>query len=171
MLLLTLTTGILFGKTLIVQNALVKAHTEVFGDSTIDPQTSALVSHLQMPGDIASIHGSVDVNVRKLKSDNHKRDEHMVEAIGSDTYPVAHYTFDKIWKNTKTYTISGMLTFHGVKRPLSFNADIAQNGNTVKIKAKSYIKLSDYKIKPIKLLFLTVRDRIDLAVDVTLKAK
>jgi hypothetical protein len=160
---------LVFGHTLSVERGVVKAHTEVFGDSTIDPETSAVVSHLREDDGITSLRGSVDVNVRKLHSDNSKRDEHMVGAIESDKYPVATYTFKEVIGQGNHYMISGYLNFHGIKRPLKFDAEITQNAQKMHIKAKSHIKLSEYMVKPIKLLFLTVRDRIDLNVDVTLK--
>ena len=154
---------------LVTSNAVVKAHTEVFGDSTIDPETRSVTSHLRMPGGVESITGSVDVNILKLKSDNEKRDEHMVGALESKKYPVATYTFKKVAKQNNGYVIDGILDFHGVKKPLSLRADIKENGNNVHIKAKGHIKLSEYKVKPIKMFFLEVRDRIDLKVDATFK--
>jgi polyisoprenoid-binding protein YceI len=159
---------LVFGHSLSVEKGIVKAHTEVFGDSTIDPETTAIVSHLTEENGITSLRGSIDVNVRKLYSDNSKRDEHMVGAIESDKYPVATYTFREVIPEGGHYTISGYLNFHGIKRPLKFDAEITQNAQKMHIKAKSHIKLSEYMVKPIKLLFLTVRDRVDLNVDVTL---
>ncbi|KYJ85845.1 YceI family protein [Sulfurovum riftiae] len=159
----------LFANTLVVTNGSVKAHTEVFGDSTIDPSTKSITSHLQMDDTIESLKGSVDVSVRKLKSDNETRDEHMVEALESNKYPVAHYTFGKVSKTASGYTIDGILKFHNVERPLKINARIIDNGNSIEIKGKGKFKLSSYNVKPIRLLLLTVRDRIDLNIDVKFK--
>ena len=154
----------LFANTLVVKTGIVKAHTEVFGDSHIEPSTRAITSHLKMDQNIASISGVVDISVKKLKSDNADRDEHMVKALQSDTYPLAHYTFTKVTDKG----IDGVLEFHGVKHPLHINGTVKDNGKTVTIKGKSHISLADYKAKPIKLFLLTVRDRIDLNIDVTL---
>ena len=168
---ISLVFSLVSAKTLVVDHGIVKAHTEVFGDSTIDPFTKAIISHLSMDNKIESIKGSMDVLVWKLESDNHKRDEHMAKAIESKLYPVAHYTFKQITPSDNGYTIKGILNFHGVANPLSFKAQIVKYNKNIEIKAKSFIKLSDYKVKPIKLLFLTVRDRVDLNVDVVLKDK
>ncbi len=153
----------LFAQTLVLQQGTVTAHTEVFGDSHIEPATKRITSHLTMDEGIASIHGSVDVSIKKLKSDNAKRDAHMEEALQSDTYPLAHFTFQKVSKNG----IDGVLKFHGVQHPLHIDATVTDNGPTVKIKGKSHISLADYKVKPIKLFLMTVRDRIDLRINVT----
>lgn len=168
---LSLICSLASAKALIIEHGIVKAHTEVFGDSKINPQTNVIVSHLTMNNGIESIHGGIDVSVLKLKSDNTKRDKHMVKAIESEHFPIVHYTFEQITPDGDGYTIAGMLTFHGVTRPLQFHANITETGNKLEIKAKSYIKLSDYKVKPIKLLFLTVRNRIDLNVDALFKEK
>jgi len=160
-----------FGKTLQVENGVVKAHTEVFGDSTIDPETHFLVSNLTIADDVTSIRGSIDASILKLKSDNEDRDEHMVKALESLKYPMARYEIKEILKKSRGYTINGVMEFHGVKRPLSFDSDILRHGNKVEIMAKSAIRLSDYKVKPIKLLFLTVRDRVDLNIHVVLKER
>jgi len=162
-----------FGKTLQVENGVVKAHTEVFGDSTIDPETHFLVSNLTMADDVnvTSIRGSIIASILKLKSDNEDRDEHMVKALESLKYPMARYEIKEILKKSRGYTIKGVMEFHGVKRPLSFDSNIVRHGNKVEIMAKSAIRLSDYKVKPIKLLFLTVRDRVDLKIHVVLKER
>jgi len=161
----------LMASSLIVTTGSVKAHTEVFGDSTIDPVTRRITSHLTMPNGIESIKGSIDVSVKKLKSDNETRDEHMVEAIASNTYPLAKYTFKSVTKTGNRYKIDGILNFHGVQKPLSINADIREKSGTVALKGKASFKMSNYGVKPPKLLLLTVRDRIDLSVDVTFRKK
>lgn len=168
-LLIALSVCSAFSHTLIIEKGVVKAHTEVFGDSTIDPETHVLVSHLTISDDVISIKGNVEASILKLKSDNEDRDEHMVKALESLKYPMANYEIKEILKKSKGYTISGIMEFHGVKRPLSFDADIIENGDHVEIVAKGFIKLSDYKVKPIKLLFLTVRDRVDLMIHLDLK--
>ncbi len=165
---LTLSTSLMAQK-LVVNHGIVKAHTEVFGDSSIDPATTGIISHLTMGKEITSIKGSVDVSILKLKSDNDERDEHMVVALESKSYPVSTYIFTKVQKASHGYTINGVLNFHGVKKPLNIDADITQKGKEIIFHGKSSFLLSDYKIKPIKLLFLTVRNKIDLTIDVTFK--
>ena len=157
----------LLANPLVLENGMIKAHTEVFGDSHIEPSTKAITSHLTIGEDIGSMGGSIDVSVNRLKSDNTRRDEHMDEALDVARYPLAHYTFRKVTPSG----IDGILEFHGVKHPLHIDARITDNGKTVTIHGKSHISLADYKVKPIKLLLLTVRDRIDLLIDVTLKKK
>ena len=166
-----LTASSLMASNLVVTSASVKAHTEVFGDSTIDPVTTSLTSRLSMSAGIESIKGTVDVSIRLLKSDNADRDEHMVEAIESNKYPLATYSFKEVKKGAKGYNISGILDFHGVKKPLNITADIIDKDGKVSFKGKGSFKMSAYGVEPPKLLLLTVRDQVDLDIDVKFKKR
>ena len=166
-----LTASYLMASNLAITKANILAHTEVFGDSTIDPSTTSLTSRLTMGDTIESIRGTVDVSIRLLKSDNEDRDEHMVEAIESDKYPIATYTFKSVKKGTKGYDIDGTLNFHGVKKPLKIQADITQKGKELTFKGEASFKMSNFAVEPPKLLLLTVRDRVDLTIDVKFKKK
>ena len=117
----------LMAQNLVVEKGIVKAHTEVFGDSSINPATKGITSHLKMGKEISSLHGSVDISIAKLKSDNSKRDEHMVEAIESKDFPRATYTFKNVKKAANGYLVDGILNFHGVKKPLQIKAKITQS--------------------------------------------
>ena len=67
----------------------VKAHTEVFGDSTIDPVTKKIISGLTMGNEIKSLDGSVSASMIDLVSDNKDRDKHMRETLETETFGVA----------------------------------------------------------------------------------
>ncbi len=161
----------LMASSLVITNASVKAHTEVFGDSTIDPVTTSLTSRLSMKKGIESIKGTVDVSIRLLKSDNADRDENMIEAIESNKYPLATYTFKEVKKGSNGYNISGILDFHGVKKPLSITADIVDKGGKVSFKGKGSFNMSSFAVKPPTLLMLTVRDRVDLTITAEFKKR
>ena len=161
----------LMGGSLTLTNGSVKAHTEVFGDSTIDPMTTGITSHLTISQGIESIKGSVNISLKALKSDNEERDEHMFETIESGKYPLATYTFQEVTKAGTGYQINGILDFHGVKKPLTVTAAITEEKGHISLKGKSAFMMSDFGVKPPKLLFLTVRDQIDLTIDVTFKRR
>jgi len=156
----------LMGGNLVVTKGSVKAHTEVLVDSHIDPVTSTLVSHLTMPKGIESIRGSVEVSLKDLKSDKADRDEHMEEAIESAKFPMATYTFRSVTKQGNGYTIDGVLKFHNVSKPLKIKASISEKDGKVHLNGNASFKMSSYGVQPPKLLLMTVRDRVDLAIDV-----
>jgi len=159
------------GGILVVTEAKVQAHTEVFGDSSIDPTTTDLISHLSMEKSIESIKGSIDISIEKLKSDNSKRDEHMVESIESAKYPFATYTFKEVKKSSTGYTVNGILNFHGVKNPLTIEANIKKTKDGLSFKGNSGFLMSSYNVTPPTMFFLTVRDQIDLNIDVMFKKR
>jgi len=171
-LLLTLLTSTwLTAGSLVVTQAKVQAHTEVFGDSTINPATIHLTSHLSMEKNVESIKGSIDISMLKLKSDNAKRDEHMVESIESAKYPLATYTFKEVKKSSSGYTVNGILNFHGVKKPLTIEANIKKTKSGLSFKGSSGFLMSSYNVTPPTMFFLTVRDQIDLNIDVMFKKR
>jgi polyisoprenoid-binding protein YceI len=156
----------LMGANLDIVNGSVKAHTEVIVDSHIDPVTTGLKSHLDMPQGIESMRGSVDISVKDLISNKPDRDEHMHKAIESDKYPLATYTFQSVTGvGGDRYDIDGVLKFHGVQKALRVMAYIHENGNDIVLKGKSAFKMSDYGVKPPRLILISVRDRIDLTID------
>ncbi len=161
--------SMLMGGNLAYVEGSVKAHTEVFGDSSIDPQTSSIVSHLSMDEGITSIMGTVEVSMTDLASDNSSRDENMQETIESNLFPTALYNLSAVTEEEGGYLINGTLEFHGVKHPFVIVADILKEGKQVKIKGQSAFLMSDYGVEPPVLLFLTVRDKVDIMIDVTLK--
>ena len=144
----------------------VTAHTEVFGDSNIEPSTTAITSHLSMGDTPESIEGSVIVSMTSLASDNSDRDEHMHEAMESSTYPNATYTFTSVTPEEKGYKIEGTMKLHGVTKPVTFQTEITDNGDTLSMKGTGSILMTDFGIEPPVLLFLTVRDQVDLRFDV-----
>jgi polyisoprenoid-binding protein YceI len=148
----------------------VKAHTEVFGDSTIDPVTKKITSHLSMGNEIKSLDGSVSASMIDLVSDNKDRDKHMRESLETDTFGLAVFEIKEVVsKGVDSYTLKGNMTLHGTTRPLSFDATITATDAKVTIKAKGMLKMTDFAIKPIKMVFLTVRDQVDLNVELILK--
>lgn len=159
-----------YGGNLSYESGLIKAHTEVFGDATIDPMAKKATSHLSMEAAASTLKGSIEVAISDLYSDNKKRDEHMQEALESAMFPKAVFDVKEVVsKGGDAYTLKGIMTLHGVSKPMSFESTIAEEGNKVHIKGQSSMKMTDFGIKPIKLMFLTVRDQVDLNVDVVLK--
>lgn len=150
----------------------VKAHTEVFGDSTIDPMTDKIKTSLNMDGDIESITGEIIIDPMNLVSDNIDRDEHMYETLGAKDYTTISFRLLNITKNEDGYIIGGVLNLHGESKGLEVKGDIVKSAeNYIELKSKFTIKMTDYNIQPPKMLFLTVRDEVDIDVDLKLKGE
>ena len=141
----------------------IKAHTEVFGDSTIDPETKEISSVLTMDDSIESIKGMVSIKSLSLKSDNEKRDINMYETINSNNQPLISFKFTNIEKNEDFYLISGILNLNGQNKEIISKAKIEDFQNNLKIDGDFSFNLTDFGIEPPTLLFLTVRNQIDIA--------
>jgi len=157
----------LFAGNLQLKEGFVAAHTEVLGDSTIDPLNNNLHADLSITDDdITSIKGKLSVDMKLFVSDNSDRDEHMNKTTEADKFPLASYTITQISKakDTNAYTITGTLDFHGVQKELSFSAEVMTDAETITISAISKILLSEYDIDaPCLLGFaLCVEDKVDI---------
>lgn len=165
-----LLSALVYGGNLKFQSGYIQAHTMVTGDSTIDPIFHSATSKLSMSDKIETLKGSIEVNIKNFASDNSERDSHMQETLNSSSFPHASYTISDVTANGgDKYTLKGTLNLHGVSKPLSFDSTITNANKTVHIKAKSKINMTDYGIKQPKLLFLTVRNQVDLTVDMLVK--
>ncbi|MBD3798949.1 YceI family protein [Sulfuricurvum sp.] len=159
-----------FAGNLSFESGSIRAHTEVFGDSSIDPVFKKAISHLSMGDSITSLKGTMEVSIADFISDNAKRDSNMRETMESDKFPKASFEIKEVLvKGGNNVTLKGVMSIHGVSKPFSFEGSVSEEGSKVQIRVKSSMKMSDYGITPPKMVFLTVRDQVDLNVDVVLK--
>lgn len=159
----------LFSASLVFTQGDVTAHTSVFGDNHIDPKSNVITSHLTIDNhDITSLKGSVEVSLVEFKSDNEDRDAHMIEVLNTQTYTQTTYTVTSVTPaENGQYTIQGTLNLHGVTKPISLTGTVTTNNDQLTIHASTSFKMSEFGITPPKLLFLTVRDQVDMTVDTT----
>jgi len=160
-----------FAGNLAFESGSIKAHTEVFGDSTIDPTAKKAISHLSMDAAPATLRGTIEVSMSDLVSDNKKRDTNMQETLESSTFPKAVFEVKEVVaKGGDNVTLKGAMSMHGITKPMVFEGTLSEEASKVRIKAKSTMKMSDFGITPPKMAFLiVVRDQVDLNVDVVLK--
>jgi len=160
----------LYAGALTFETGVIKGHTEVFGDSSIDPVFKKAVSHLSMEESPLTLKGGIEVAISDFSSDNKKRDANMQETMESSKFPKSTFEIKEvISKGGDKYQLNGLLTLHGVQKPINFEGTVTNDGNKVHIKAFGMIKMSDYGMTPPKMLFLTVRDQVDISVDAVLK--
>ena len=81
-------------------------------------------------------------------------------------YKLATYTISSVTKTDEkdNYTIDGVLSFRGIDKPLSAKAKITSVDGSLTINATSMIMMSDFGIKPPCLIFMCVRDKVDLLI-------
>lgn len=145
----------------------VAAHTEMLMDSTIDPINNSLQADISIENnDITTIKGKFWVEMTLFKSDKSDRDESMYKEIQADKFKSATYTISSVTKieGENNYMIEGVLNFLGQEKPLSAKAKITAVDGSLAIEAKSMIKMSDFGVKMPCMVFMCVRDQVDLLV-------
>jgi len=154
-----------------IKSGAVEAKTEVFGDSKINPSSKNIVSHLHMQDGIETIEGSVSVSLVDLQSENKDRDKKMYETLDVAKYVQTNYTFKKVQKSQNGYFVLGELDLHGVKKDFTLNGEIEQSEGKIAMHLNGSFNMSDFGIEPPSLLFLTVRDLVEISVDIVMDQK
>jgi len=140
----------------------IQAHTEVFGDSTIDPQTNAIMAKIKKDNSIESINGEFSIEALSLVSDNKDRDKHMYEVLKVVQSPIISFYITHIQKMEDTYEIAGILKMNHIRKNITSQANITEKGKDITINGEFSINLSEYGLEAPTMFFLTVRDQIDI---------
>ena len=156
---------------LVVQKGEIKAHTEVFGDSEINPTTKDVKADLTMENSIESIKGKIYFETLTLISDTKSRDEHMYKLLKVEQYKNISFDIKSITKNETDYEIRGALTLNGVTRNIKAKIAINQQNNQVSLTGDFSFNLTDFNLEPPTMMFLTVRNQIDISYNIVLEVK
>lgn len=160
-----------FGGNLTLKSGVIQAHTEVFGDSSIDPSVSKIQADLSMQNsNVESLKGTLSFNIMDFKSSNDGRDEHMQEMFDLKKQANVSLTILSVTKKERKYLIDGIMKIHGVKKPVELSSTIVQKGHQILINSDFSVKVTDYAMEQPSMLFFTVRDRVDVNASLTLEA-
>ena len=152
-----------------VQKGEIIAHTEVFGDSQINPTTKEINSFLTMQNDIQTIRGKIYFDTISLISQKRDRDSNMYELLNSEKFKTISFDITSIVKNETTYDISGELTLNGITKNITFKSEIINNKDTILLNGGFSFNLTDFNLEPPTMFFLTVRNQIDISFNIELK--
>jgi len=171
LLTLLLTFPLLAGN-LQLEKGFVQSHSEMMMDSKIDSVNKALHVEADIQGEnITTITGKFWLESSLFVSDNEDRDEHMYEAIEVEKFKLVTYELTSVTKadtDKDAYTLHGVLEFHGIKKPVMFNAQILNKADTIEISAETQIKGPDFGVEMPCMVFMCVDDEIDILVEITL---
>lgn len=154
-----------------VQKGEIIAHTEVFGDSEINPTTKDVKADLTMNDTIESIKGKIYFDTISLISDKKTRDEHMYELLQAEKFKTITFDIKSIVKTDVDYEIKGVLTLNGVQKNIKAKISINKQNNQLLLTGGFSFNLTDFSLVPPTMMFLTVRNRIDISYNITLEAK
>ncbi|WP_428738461.1 YceI family protein [Sulfurimonas sp.] len=154
---------VLFGGNLTLKDGTIKAHTEVFGDSEIEPAVTKITANLSMDeNNLESISGDISFNIIDFISSSSGRDEHMQEMFEMEKYPAISLSIVKIVKEKDNYVIYGTMHVHGISNSLQIPVTIAENNQTISMHSDFQVKVTDYGMEPPSLLFMDVRNEVDI---------
>ena len=114
----------------------------------------------------------VTIEMASTFADAEKLTTHLKSADFFDVEKYPQTTFDTIEvKETSptSYTVSGNFTLHGVKKNISFPAEVSKDGDNVKIKASFDIKRKDFGIVYAGKADDLIRDEVVIRLDLEAK--
>ena len=153
-----------------LQDGSIEAHTEMMMDSEINPLNKSLQADVSIEGvNINTLAGKFWVDLNLFASDKKDRDEHMYKSLESTKFTSAAFSILNVQATAEKdiYSINGKLNFHGVEKALEAKAKIYFENNTLHFEATSMINMPDYGIEMPCMVFMCVRDQVDLVVKAT----
>ncbi len=105
---------------------------------------------------------AVTAKLATFDSKNANRDSHMIEATDGIKYPSVTFASKSIEKNGNTLKVKGNLTFHGVTKSISFDAQVKKSGDNLTVTGAFPVKMTDYKIDPPSLLGIATKDEFKI---------
>ncbi len=159
----------LFADTFRFSQGEIMAHTEVFGDSNINPKSNQIQSSLDMSNGITSLKGIIEIKSISLKSSNEARDKHMYELLNVAFNPKISFTINKIIAIDKQYKIIGVLELNGIDKKVETIASITNEKDVLDLKGDFSIELTQFNMEPPTMFFLKVRDKIDIQYELSYK--
>ena len=74
-----------------------------------------------------------------------------------------------IIKNETNYSITGVLTLNGISKDIIVKSDISEEKSNILLNGKFSFNLTDFNLEPPSMLFLKVRDQIEITYKIYLK--
>ena len=113
---------------------------------------------------------ALTVQVSGLKSGKSGLDENMYKALKAAKFPEIRFILSSL-KTVPEPLAAGSLTIAGVSRPIEFQVAFAASEETLTARGSYDLKMSDYGIKPPKMMLgaIKTRDEITIRFEVTFK--
>ena len=112
---------------------------------------------------------AVVVKIASFNSKNSNRDSNTIEATEALKYPNVSLSSNSIKQANNRLTVKGTLKFHGVSKEIIFDAQKEIIKDEIKVTGNFEILMTDFKIKPPKLLGIATDKNIKLSFTVFYK--
>lgn len=139
---------------------------------TSDVSGSIEVEDKTLASKSLGLSGSLKVAVRSLKSGNKRRDNKMWESLGDDDIVFKPKTL--VVTGEGKGTIQGLFTIRGTERPVTLDVTFqgALDGKAkVTMTIKGKVKCSDFKVPRPSLMFVAIKDDVDMSFKLTFVPK
>ena len=112
---------------------------------------------------------AVVVKIASFDSKNSNRDSNTIEVTEALKYPNVSLSSNSIKQTNDRLTVKGKLKFHGVSKEIIFDAQKEIIKDEIKVTGNFKILMTDFKIKPPKLLGIATDKNIKLSFTVFYK--
>ena len=153
-----------------LQSGSIQAHASMMMDSGIKPLNNNLSAEINIQDEnIETLSGQFWIDLNSFTSDKKDRDKDMYETLETLKFKLATFTIMRVEKTEQKdiYTINGKLNFHGIENELSAKANISFKDGIMTLNATSMINMPSYGVEMPCLMFICVRDRVDLEISAT----
>ena len=103
---------------------------------------------------------AVSAKVVSFDSKNSNRDSNAMEAVESIKYPTVKFISNSVNTSGSKLDIRGNLTFHGITKEISFNADQKTEGDKLTVQGTFPVSLDAYKVDKPGLLGMKIDDEL-----------
>lgn len=141
---------------------------------SVDGVSRAVEARARLPGD-GSVQVAVRARVASFDSGNSNRDAHMLEVTEAARLPFVQFSGTATGIQTDRYPaeldvpLTGTLEFHGVSREVSVTAKVRfESPERAEVAATFPVSLKAYGVKRPSLLFVAVKDRIEITAHLSL---
>ena len=109
---------------------------------------------------------AVSVKISSFDSKNANRDSHMMEVTEALKYPSITFSSKSIKQDGNKLSVEGTLSFHGVNKDISFEAEKTKNKNKIEVTGGFDVKMTDFNIDKPTLMGVATDDEIKITFDV-----
>lgn len=111
--------------------------------------------------EIVSVRFAADVTT--FDSGNSSRDAHALEVVEALLYPEVSFQSSAIENSNDELRVSGVLSFHGVAKNISFSAKKKIVGSKLIVEGDTNISLTEFKVERPALLMIRVNDTLRIS--------
>lgn len=105
---------------------------------------------------------AVSAKVSSFDSKNSNRDSNAMEAVEALKFPSVKFISSSVNPASGKLDVKGNLTFHGITKEISFNAEQKAEGNKLTVNGSFTVSLDAYKVEKPSLLGMKIDDEMNV---------